>query len=258
MLDTVTGESFGWRAGERFCHCSTYKMSLAALVLRQCDAGLLGRNEYLRIEQTDLVGHSPITRQNLGSGRLSVLALARAAQVESDNGAANILLRRLGGPPGVTRFWRDIGDRVSRLDADEPGVNAIPPGTIQNSTTPHAMAETVRRIVLGDVLADVSREQLRGWLATTTNGLNRIRAGLPLGWRCLDKTGTGMQPGIGNKTNDVAVLLPPDSRGPLIVTGYVERPVFSETVRPEDEALLRELGKMAVEWQRDRVARRSS
>lgn len=248
VLDTGSGESFGCRTNERFCHCSTYKMSLAALVLRNCDAGLLDPQERLRLDQTDIVGHSPVIRQNLQRGNLSVLALAEAAQVESDNGAANILLRRLGGPAALTDFWREIGDHTSRLDAYEPDVNAIPRGTDQNSTTPRAMAETVRRIVLGDVLGHASRESLRAWMTATKSGLNRIRGGLALGWHGLDKTGTGMQPGGGNKTNDVAALFPPDGRGPLIVTGYVERSVFSDTVRPQDEALLRSLGKMAVEW----------
>ncbi|WP_293881656.1 hypothetical protein [Sphingomonas sp.] len=73
-----------------------------------------------------------------------------------------------------------------------------------------------------------------------------IRAGIPASWRGFDKTGTGMRPGIGNKTNDLAVLVPPGGRSPLVVIGYFENPSFSEETRPEDEAVLKVLGEVAV------------
>jgi beta-lactamase class A len=248
VLDTGSGRSFGWRADERFCLCSTFKLSLAAMALREADAGRLNLNEALTFGQADMVAYSPVVERNLAKGSLPVLALAEAAQIVSDNAAANVLMRRLGGPDALTQFWRDIGDDTSRLDGYEPDINVIPPGTQENSTTPRAMAETVRRIVLGDVLSVTSRDRLRGWMAATDSGLNRIRAGIPAGWRGLDKTGTGMRPGVGNKTNDVAVLIPPGGASPLIVTGYLENPSFSEKTRPEDEAVLKALGELAVSW----------
>lgn len=248
VLDTGNGRRFGWRADERFCHCSTFKLSLAAMALREGDAGRLNLAELLAFSRADIVGHSPVVEKNLVKGRLPILALAEAVQVTSDNAAANVLMSRLGGPEAVTRFWREIGDDKSRLDGYEPALNVIPPGTEENSTTPRAMAETVQRIVLGDVLSANSRDRLRGWMAATTSGSGRIRAGIPAGWRGFDKTGTGMRANIGNKTNDIAVLLPPGGRAPLIVVGYFENPVFHEDTQPEDEAVLKALGGIAVAW----------
>jgi len=248
VFDTGSGRSFGWRADERFCHCSTFKLSLAAMALREADAGRLDPMETLPFSRADIVAYSPVVEENLDKGTLPILALAEAVQVTSDNAAANVLMRRLGGPDAVTQFWRDIGDAVSRLDGYEPAINVIPPGTEENSTTPRAMAGTVRRIVLGDVLRTASRDRLRGWMAATQSGSKRIRAGLPAGWHGLDKTGTGMRPGVGNKTNDLAVLMPPGGRSPLIVTGYFENPNFSEDVRPADETTLKTLGRVAVTW----------
>lgn len=248
VLDTGSGRSFGWRADERFCHCSTFKLSLAALALHESDAGHLDLTETLPFSKADIVGYSPVVEKNLSAGRLSVLELARAVQITSDNAAANVLMRHLGGPEAVTRFWRQIGDRTSRLDGYEPSINVIPPGTEENSTTPRAMADTVRRIVLGDVLSKNSRTLIQTWMAATQSGQNRIRAGIPADWRGYDKTGTGMRPGIGNKTNDLAVLMPPGGRCPLVTIGYFENPVFSEDIRPADEAVLKKLGEVAVAW----------
>ena len=248
VLDTGSGKSFGWRAGERFCHCSTFKLSLAAMALREGDAGRLDLAETLTFSRADIVAYSPVVERNLSKGNLPIMALAEAIQTTSDNAAANVLMRRLGGPEAITRFWREIGDRTSRLDGYEPAINVIPSGTAQNSTTPRAMAETLRRIVLGGVLSTHSRGLLRGWMAATESGLNRIRAGIPADWRGFDKTGTGMHPGVGNKTNDLAVLAPPGGGAPLIVAGYFENPSFSEKTRPEDEAVLKRLGEIAVAW----------
>ena len=129
VLDTGSGRSFGWRADERFCHCSTFKMSLAAMVLRAGDAGHLDLNEAIVFSRADLVAYAPVVERNLAKGRLPILTLAEAAQVTSDNAAANLLLRRLGGPEAMTRFWQEIGDGTSRLDDYEPALNVIPPGT---------------------------------------------------------------------------------------------------------------------------------
>jgi beta-lactamase class A len=248
VLDTETGRSFGWRPDERFCHCSTFKLSLAAMALREAAAGRLDLAEPLAFSRSDIVAYAPVVEANLDKGALPVLALAEAVQVTSDNAAANVLMRRLGGPEALTQFWRDIGDDKSRLDGYEPDINVIPPGTQENSTTPRAMAETVRRIVLGDVLSLADRDRLVGWMAATESGRNRIRAALPTGWRGLDKTGTGMRPNVGNKTNDLAVLIPPGGRRPIVVVGYFETAAFAEDTRPEDEAVLKTLGEIAVGW----------
>ena len=248
VLDSRSGQGFGWRADERFCHCSTYKLSLAALALREGDAGRLDLAEPLAFSRADVIGNSPVVEANLAKSRLPVLALAEAVQITSDNAAANVLMRRLGGPAALTRFWREIGDKESRLDGYEPAINAIPTGTEENSTTPRAMAETLRQIVLGDVLSPSSRNRLRNWMAETRSGLHRIRAAIPAGWRGFDKTGTGMRPGMGNKTNDLAILDPLGGRSPIVVIGYYENPSFAEDPRPEDEAVLKTLGEVAVEW----------
>lgn len=247
VLDTATGRGFGWRADELFCHCSTFKLSLAALLLREGDAGRIDVNEVIPYSRADLMAVSPVTEANVKKGGLPAIVLAQATQITSDNAAANLLLRRLGGPAALTAFWRELGDPISRIDGYEPEINVIPPGTTENSTSPAAMARTLERIAVGDALSPISRAQLLGWMGRTRTGVRRIAAGLPEGWRSLDKTGTGLREGIGNKVNDIAVVLPP-GRAPIIVTGYYENPVFSEDIRPADEAVLQQVGQLVAQW----------
>lgn len=247
VIDTATGRGFGWRADERFCHCSTFKLSLAAMLLREGDAGRIDVNEVLPYSRADLMAVSPVTEANVDKGGLSAIAMAEATQITSDNAAANVLMRRLGGPAALTAFWRDLGDTVSRIDGYEPAINVIPPGTTENSTTPAAMARTLQRIAVGDALLPASRARLLDWMARTRTGVRRIAAGLPEGWRSLDKTGTGMTAQAGNKVNDIALIVAP-GRAPLVVTAYFENPVYSDDIRPADEAVLKQVGALAAQW----------
>jgi beta-lactamase class A len=141
--------------------------------------------------------------------------MCQAAVERSDNTCANLLLARVGGPAAVTAFWRLIGDKVSRLDHDEPLLNRTPPGRPEDTTTPAAMAQSLRRIVLGDVLLPPSRERFTGWMLNCQTGDNRLRAGLPAGWQIGNKTGNNGKDAAG----DIGVVLPP-SGGPLLVCVY--------------------------------------
>jgi beta-lactamase class A len=248
MLDTATGRSLGWRRDERFCHCSSFKLSLAALVLREAAAGRISLAEPLRYTKADLLQSSPVTTANLARGSMTVVELAQATQTTSDNAAANLLMRRLGGPQVVTRFWRDLGDPVSRLDAYEPALNRIAPGTQENSTTPEAMARTLAKILTDGVLAPADAERLRGWMRDTRTGARRIRAGVPNGWDSGDKTGTAVPDTPPATYVDIAFITPPGG-APVMVTGYFTDPMDSDgEMRPQAEAVLARVGALAAEW----------
>ncbi|NUZ08291.1 class A beta-lactamase [Piscinibacter koreensis] len=211
----ASGATLAWRADQRFLMCSTFKASLAALVLQRVDAKRMTLEQTIRYGAADLHEHAPLARENLAKGALSIAELCRGAVELSDNTCANLLLARVGGPPALTAFWRAIGDTVSRLDDGEPLLNRTPPGRPENTTTPAAMATTLRRMVLGDVLAPPSRERLTQWMLNCRTGANRLRAGLPPGWPIANRTGSNGKDASG----DIAVIWPA-SGGPLVVSVY--------------------------------------
>lgn len=215
ILDIATGARFAYRGDERFPLCSTFKLPLAAAVLHRVDRGQDRLSRRIRVTPRDLLGNSPFSKQRIGSDA-SVGELCRAAIVFSDNSAANLLLPSIGGPVGLTRFIRALGDPVTRLDRDEPALGAGVPGDPRDTTSPAAMTGLVRRILLTGLLAAPSRKQLEDCLVATRTGAHRLRAGLPDGWRVGDKTGTGNN----GSNNDVAILWPP-RRAPLIVASYL-------------------------------------
>jgi beta-lactamase class A len=120
----------------------------------------------------------------------------------SDNTAANLLLEKVGGPAGLTAFFRKVGDGVSRLDRNEPMLNMNTSGDPQDTTSPRAMATAMQEVLTTDVLSSKSVETLTTWLLETETGQGRLKAGLPAGTQWGHKTGGGNR----GATNDVGVF----------------------------------------------------
>ncbi|MFG2603539.1 class A beta-lactamase [Streptomyces sp. NPDC048514] len=184
-----TGRTVAHRAGERFPMCSTFKAFAAAAVLRD-QGGCAPLDQVVHYPPHDILPNSPRTEEHVGTG-MTVAALCAAAIQYSDNAAGNLLLRRTGGPDGLTRFFRSLGDDVSRLDRWETELNTAIPGDLRDTTTPQAVAGSLERLTLGRALDGSARDQLVAWLKGNTTGAARFGAGLPREWVLADKTGTG-------------------------------------------------------------------
>ena len=213
--NVTTSAKIAWRADERFVMCSTFKASLAALMLARVDRGEDKLDDMVAYSAADLLEYAPVARENLANGAMTVDAMCKAIVELSDNTCANLLLARAGGPAALTKFWRATGDDISRLDDNEPELNRTPLGGLESTTTPTAMAATLRRLVLGDVLAPASRNRLTEWLVDCKTGANRLRAGLPKDWKVGDKTGNNGKDASG----DIAVTWP-HANAAIVICAY--------------------------------------
>jgi beta-lactamase class A len=231
-LNTATGAELAWRADQRFVMCSTFKASLAACVLSRIDKGQETLDRVIPYGPDDLQPYAPVAKEALPRGGLSVAAMCEGAVELSDNTCANKLLEAVGGPAALTAFWRDTGDTVSRLDHNEPLLNRSPPGDPHDTTTPRAMAQTLRRLVLGEALSPASRQRLTDWMLGCQTGANRLRAGLPPGWKIGDKTGNNGSDAAG----DIAVAWPKPG-APVLIAAYTQG--GSPTPAALDEAFKR-------------------
>lgn len=230
------GALAGHRADERFPMCSTFKWVAAALVLQRVDRGQERLDRRIRFGREVLVAYAPVTEKRVGGDGMTIAELCEASITWSDNGAANLLLDSFGGPPAVTRFARELGDPVTRLDRVEPHLNEGRPGDPRDTTSPAAMARLLRTVLTGDALSAAGRERLAGWMmATQTNG-KRLRADLPPGWRMGSKTGTGAR----GSTNDVGFFYPPGSSQPVIVAVYI---TGTKAPQPQREAVIAEVAR---------------
>ena len=199
---TGAGPAIAYRADERFAFCSTFKAPLVAAVLHQFPPTHL--DKVVTYTRDDINSTSPVTEQHVDSG-MTIGQLCDAAIRYSDGTAANLLLADIGGPAAFTGYLRSLGDTVSRLDQAEPELNRDAPNDERDTTTPHAIAQVFRQLVLGDALPPEKRAMLTDWMARSTTGATRIRAAFPADWKVVDKTGSGDY----GRTNDVAVVWSP-------------------------------------------------
>jgi beta-lactamase class A len=235
VLDTQTGRRIRHRADERFPMCSTFKLLLVAAILNRIENGLEQDSTWLPYTKADLLDYAPVTRANVAKGGMGIYDLMAAAVEYSDNTAANLLLKDLGGPAKWTGFARWLGDNVSRLDRNEPSLNTSIPGDPRDTTTPDAMMNDVKRLITGPERNNQSAALVPMMLACKTAD-NRSRAGLPKGWKCGNKTGTGSN----GSTNDIAVIWPPH-RKPIFMTVYYTE---SKLELPAREAVIADVARI--------------
>ena len=215
IINTVNNQHIAYHANQRFPLCSTNKIMGVAAILKASEKNRNFLHKAIRYQKSDLVVWSPETKKHVGSG-MTVAELCKAAITLSDNTAINLIMAQLGGPKAVTRFARSIGDNTFRLDRQEPALNTAIPGDLRDTSTPEAMAGSLRKLVLGQALAFKQRQLLRTWLIENKTGDARIRAGTPKGWIVGDKTGTC---GHYGATNDVGIIWPKEG-APIVIAVY--------------------------------------
>lgn len=279
LMNLESGE-FWVRLGDRtFPMQSVFKLPLAAAVLAEADAGRLSLGETITLGPESLSPPwSPIADAWPGLSTYAVQALLRAAVVDSDNTAADLLMKRIGGPGAVTAWLqgRNVSEvRVDRYERElQPQVYGmasfraawkgeaafmaalatVPPATRRaaalayladprDSATPRGMLGLLRRLDQGDLISARSTRQLLTLMLESPRGADRIKAGLPKGASFAHKIGTsGTDQGLTPAFNDVGIFTLADRRS------YAIAAFLAGSTSPEKDraALFADLGRTAA------------
>ncbi len=232
------GKRADWRGDERFVYCSTFKMYLAAATLLRVQAGQEQLDRAIPVTQADMIAHAPVTERAVGS-TLTIEQLMKGAVELSDNPAANILIREMGGLDALRAFYRGIGDETTRVDRLEPELNraAGDKDTIQ----PAQSARNIERLILSEAspLESAFKRLLLEWMVASPTGQARLKAGVPSGWTVAHKTGTG---GDG-PVNDIGVLYPTDGE-PIVIAVYFH--ATKDSTDAQREAVIADATRQAL------------
>lgn len=231
-----------WRGDERFVYCSTFKMYLAAATLLRVQAGQERLDRAIPITAADMINHAPTTEKAVGS-TLTVEQLMKATVELSDNPAANILIREMGGLDALRAVYRGIGDASTRVDRLEPEMNRLDGD--KDTITPIQSAQNISRLLVSPdtPLNAASKALLMRWMTDTPTGQGRIKAGVPGGWTVAHKTGTG---GYG-PTNDIGLIQPPSDVGggaPIVIAVYFH--ATRESTDAHREAVIADATRLAL------------
>lgn len=212
-IDTNNNQIIAYRANERFPIQSTMKLIAVAALFKQSNSDKNLLQEKIIYTKKDLIYWHPITGTNVDKG-MSLEALAEAAMSYSDNTAANLIIKKLGGPAAITNFAHSIGNQTFNIEHYEGSLNSNP-ASLQDTSTPKDMAISVEKLMLDSLLTRTQKAELTIWMQNNTTGYKRIRAGVPIGWTVADKTGSGDY-GIAN---DIGILWSPLCK-PIVLAIY--------------------------------------
>ncbi len=237
VLDS-TDQRWHYKGNERFPMMSTFKTLACAKMLQDSDRDILDISTMAPVKSDELIAWSPITKNMVGS-LITIENACEATMKTSDNTAANIVLKHIGGPQGVTAFLRLTGDKVTQLDRFEPELNQAKSDDLRDTTTPNAMNKTLHHILFEDVLAQNSKKQLKEWMQGNTVSDSLLRSVLPQGWSIADRSGAG-----ANGSRGITAAIWTDEREPLIISIYLTQTNLS---MPERNQVINEIGKAIFE-----------
>lgn len=229
---------FAWRGGERFNYCSTFKLFLAACVIERAQREQVRLDRAVPVLASDILPHSPAAAPAVG-GTLTVVELTQAAVERSDNAAANLLIREIGGLDTLRAWYRAMGDEVTSIDRLEPELN-VRDGD-KDTTTPNQTIQNLRWIdeTYRPFTAFAAHRPLWDWLIDSPTGRGRIRAGVPDGWTVAHKTGTGLT----GQTNDIGYAYAA-TETPVRIAVYYDAPADLPLERRE--AVVAEASRRAL------------
>jgi beta-lactamase class A len=218
-LSAQLHQRVSWRGRERFLHCSTFKLFVAACMLERVQRDIETVEREVAITAADIVPHSPVVAPAVGKS-LSLLALMQAAVEVSDNAATNILIREMGGLAVLGAWYASAGDHTTHVDRLEPELNVADgdKDTSQPIQTTSNLDWIIKTYQPFGFLAE--HRPLFDWLIATPTGPDRIRAGAPDGWTVAHKTGTS---GTG-QTNDIGYAYPASGGEPVRIAVYYDAP----------------------------------
>lgn len=249
LLNLESGETYLFNGARLFPMQSVFKLPLAAAFLAEADAGRAALDELFVLTEEQLSPPwSPIAAAWPNPQRYTAAELLRAILVDSDNTAADVLMKRIGGPGAVTAWLagRRLGEiRVDRyereLQCEAHGLPpfrpawrttdgfgraeaAVPAATRlaalrrymadpRDTATPRAMLDFLQVLDREELIAPKSSQRLLELMGQSTGGAARIAAALPKGSFLAHRPGTsGTEQGVSAAHNDVGIFTLPDRR----------------------------------------------
>jgi beta-lactamase class A len=279
LANLESGETFTWQGDRPFPMQSVFKLPLGAAVLAEVDARRLSPTEVMTVTDETLSPFwSPVAQAYPARATYTVDELLAAAVRDSDNTAADMLMKRIGGPGAVTAWLqaqRILEIRVDRYERElqmdrlgmvsfraawkdpaalEAAMNTVSPDKRRAATaayladprdtaTPRGMLNLLSKLDGGQLVSPASTHKLLALMIQTPRGNDRIRAGLPKDAAFAHKPGSsGADLGLTAAFNDVGIFVLKDKRSyaaAAFLTG-------STASGADQAALFADLGRIMV------------
>ncbi len=226
---------------------SVFKMPLALLVLHRVEQGTLSLDQQVRFLPTDRIlphAYSPLqTKYPEADVDVPLRELTRLSVSLSDNVAADILLRLVGGPAMVNAYISSLGIAGFHLQDGENAMHHDVTLQYRNWFEPAAAVQLLRRMSDNSPLTSENTKLLLSWMHGSMRA-KRLEGDLPEGTFVAHKAGTSdVDNGIAHATNDIGLITLPDGRK-LAIAVFVTDSIAEEATR---EKVIARIGRAAYD-----------
>ncbi|WP_406826159.1 class A beta-lactamase, subclass A2 [Pedobacter sp. KACC 23697] len=218
---------------------SVFKFHIALAVLSQVDQGKFSLNQEIKITKKDLLPdlYSPIRDRYPNGVTLPLSEILAYTVSQSDNVGCDVLLRMIGGPGAVERYYNRIGIQDISIKINEEEQQSNWNLQFKNWTTPKAANEILElfHVNKNNLLSKKSYHFIWKVMRETKTGEHRLRGLLPKNTFIEHKTGSSgtNKQGITAAVNDIGIVFLPNGSHYFIsvfVTESTENEVTNEKI----------------------------
>ena len=206
-----------WNADNHPPMQSVFKLPLGIAILHQVELGKLTLDQTIRFLPSDRLqpgSYSPLQEKYPEANvDVPLRELIRLSVSLSDNAAADVLLRILGGPRALQAYVDSLGVQGFHIEDDEKSLHMDAHTQFNNWLTPHGAVALLRQLADNSPLTPANTHLLFTFMQGPGNGTGRIKAGLPAETVVRHKAGTSDTViGVTYAMNDIALIALPDGR----------------------------------------------
>jgi beta-lactamase class A len=229
---------------------SVFKFHIALALLSEIDKGKFSLQQKVTIKQNELLPdlYSPIREKYPQGVTLTLAEIIEYTVSQSDNVGCDVLLRLLGGPSAVEKYFLSNKFKDISIKINEETMQRNWDQMFLNWTTPKAANQVLSAFYRNDkkILSKKSYEFIWNVMKATQTGKGRLKGLLPEGTVVAHKTGYSgkNKEGIMAAVNDIGVVFLPNGQH-FYISVFVTN---SKEDFDTNEKIIAEIGKSAWEY----------
>lgn len=196
---------------------SVFKAPLAVAALHLVEQGKLQLGQPIRFRATDRIlpqAWSPLQKQYPnGEVDVPLRELLELAVSQSDNVAADILLRTIGGIDVLQSYMDSLGIAGFHVQDGEAAMHADHKLQYRNWFEPAAAVQFLRLLADHSPLNSEHTRLMFEWMSSKARGSARLAGQLPAGTVVMHKPGSSdTENGLTNAWNDIGLIVLPNGK----------------------------------------------
>jgi beta-lactamase class A len=191
---------------------SVFKFHIGLYVLSLVDEGKFSLEQEIQIARDELLPglHSPLREKYPNGANVKLSEILEYTVSQSDNVGCDVLLKMIGGPSVVEKYFKKKGIKDLSIKLNEASMQSTWDLQFQNWTTPRAATQVLSSFYYNEkkLLSEKSHAFIWNLMKGTTTGTKRLKGRLPEGTVVAHKTGTGASNSEGTigAVNDIGVV----------------------------------------------------